>query len=71
MNKELTEQERLVFAEIAKGGKNREIAQRIEASSGLRISENHISVVLYHIGKKLGLRDRASIALHASQSGGN
>lgn len=65
MEGKFTEQERLVFAEIAKGGTNREIVQRIKASKGLKISENQVSVVLYHIGKKIGVRDRVSIAIFA------
>lgn len=67
MIEKLTPQERQVLAEMGRGGRNREIANRIEKSTGYRISENQISVCIYRMGKKLNLHDRTSIALFAMQ----
>lgn len=59
----LTEREKSILAEIAKGSNNQEIAQSLFLSVGT--VKNHITVIL----DKLELRDRTQLAIYAIKHG--
>ena len=59
----LTEREREVFAEVARGHTNGEIAAR------LHLSEATVKTHLTRVLAKLALRDRVQIVIHAYQNG--
>jgi DNA-binding CsgD family transcriptional regulator len=60
---ELTQQERIVLALVAKGWRNAKIASELVVST--RTVENH----LYHIFDKLGVSSRTEAAFLAVQTG--
>jgi DNA-binding NarL/FixJ family response regulator len=60
---ELTEREREILAQIARGASNREISEALFITEGT--VKNHVSSIL----SKLGLRDRTQAALWAREHG--
>jgi DNA-binding NarL/FixJ family response regulator len=60
---ELTEREREILAQIARGANNREISEALFITEGT--VKNHVSSIL----SKLGLRDRTQAALWARERG--
>jgi DNA-binding NarL/FixJ family response regulator len=59
----LTDREREILLEIARGRSNREISEQ------LYISEPTVKVHVSRILTKLGLRDRAQVIVHAYETG--